>query len=435
MQISDLKNVVGTVAEGEVAKIKFFGHINEAMTTQFNNEFEFLETVVKPSRIDILINSEGGSVLHGMSSFAVIQNSSVKTRCINEGLAASMASVILVAGDETYMRDYSVIMIHQPFIPDNKDGEIPPAVKAFSNQLETIYHKRFGIPKERVKAIMDGKAGEDGTYFDANEAVRAGIIPASNVITTKQLLPADVHAMIKDPSSVEALQKYFDKVASEVVDDFKPIEDENTIHIQETTSTEENKTNQNTENMPEQKPEATTVGFIEASIATQLGMTSFDAGSVSARLSELVGIEASYKTLQTEHNNLKTELEGKVQAVQNLTDNLASVQSQLDTYRQKEAEVKKAEIVAFVNELAEQGKIQNIEGEINKWIERAEANFDLVKDVMASIPARDKISEEIKNDPANVEAAANGAKTEVDKLQEKVEAVVGKDFTFIKANE
>ena len=69
MDINNLKNIVGEAKQGEVAVIKFFGRVTEETTSQFNSEFEFLEIDVRPSLIRILINSEGGSVLHGMTTY------------------------------------------------------------------------------------------------------------------------------------------------------------------------------------------------------------------------------------------------------------------------------------------------------------------------------------------------------------------------------
>ena len=61
-------------------------------------------------------------------------------------------------------------MIHNPFLPDENDGEPSELVKAFTAQIETIYRKRFGLSHEKVRAIMDGAAGQDGTFFDAAAA-------------------------------------------------------------------------------------------------------------------------------------------------------------------------------------------------------------------------------------------------------------------------
>lgn len=431
MEITDLKNVVGEVKTGEVVKIQFFGHIDQWMASRFNEEFEYLEKYIKPSRIDILINSEGGSVLHGMSSFAMIQNSTIPTRCINEGLAASMASVILVAGNETYMKDYAVIMIHQPFLPDAEDdGKTTSAVKAFATQLETIYEKRFGLPKEKVQEIMAGKHGEDGTYFDANAAVKAGIVAKENVIKTPKQNTASVQAAMKDISSISALQDFFSKISTEKETAFKLCEVENAIHNRESTSEEDtNKTNNIT--MAEPTKEDKTVGFVEASLAGKLGITAFDHASIDARIADLKIAEASLKSLQDAHASLKTVSEGQAQSIQNLTENLSAAQAKLDAYALKESEAKTAEIQAFVDKAITDGKIA--EASKAKWIESAGKDFDLVKSLINDIPAREVISEEIAQDPENAKKAAEGAKTEEQQLQEKVEAVIGADFEFLKS--
>ena len=63
------------------------------------------------------------------------------------------------------MRDYAILMIHNPILPDN-DGEEPSdMLLAFTRQIETIYRKRFGLTKEHVRAIMDGLAGKGRDLF------------------------------------------------------------------------------------------------------------------------------------------------------------------------------------------------------------------------------------------------------------------------------
>ena len=49
-----------------------------------------------------------------------------------------------------------------------------------------IYRKRFGLSKEKVQSIMDGDEGCDGTDFDAQQAVEAGIIPVETILKTSQ---------------------------------------------------------------------------------------------------------------------------------------------------------------------------------------------------------------------------------------------------------
>ena len=86
MTTNDLKYVVGEAKTGDIATIRFSGKVTEESTVQFNREFEFLESVICPRLIRVLINSEGGSVLYGMSTYSTIQNSTVETECIIDGI-------------------------------------------------------------------------------------------------------------------------------------------------------------------------------------------------------------------------------------------------------------------------------------------------------------------------------------------------------------
>ena len=75
MDINTLQYVVGEVKADAPATIRFFGSVTEENTSRFNDEFDFLENIIHPSCIRVLINSEGGSVLFGMSTYSTIANS------------------------------------------------------------------------------------------------------------------------------------------------------------------------------------------------------------------------------------------------------------------------------------------------------------------------------------------------------------------------
>ena len=85
MNTEDFKYIVGEAKCDGVATIRFFGRVTEESTTQFNAEFDYLENIVRPKLIRVLINSEGGSVLYGMSTYSTIQNSTIATECVIEG--------------------------------------------------------------------------------------------------------------------------------------------------------------------------------------------------------------------------------------------------------------------------------------------------------------------------------------------------------------
>lgn len=84
MNTETFEHIVCQSGAGRPASIRFFGRITEESAGRFSEAFDFLENIVRPSLIRVLINSEGGSVLHGMTVYAAIQNASVPTECVIE---------------------------------------------------------------------------------------------------------------------------------------------------------------------------------------------------------------------------------------------------------------------------------------------------------------------------------------------------------------
>lgn len=412
MNTETFENIVCQSGAGKPASIRFFGRITEESACRFCEALDFLENIVRPSLIRVLINSEGGSVLHGMTVYAAIQNAALPTECVIEGMAASMGSVIWAAGNKAFMRDYGILMIHNPFLPDKENGEPSEIVKAFTTQLETIYRKRFGLSHEKVRAIMDGKAGQDGTVFDAPAAVKAGIIPESHVLKTNKQLRDKVRADLSGVTDTAAIQAVMSRIAP-----FHPSDEKTTI-----LNTKLNHTSMN-----EEKTLSPEYNAVVASLGMQ---ERHEVKDVLSRITELAGVEAKLAEANKALNDAKTVIAGKDAAIGNLQKDLDGVTARLQAYEQKEAEAKTNAIQAFLQQAVDEGKIEA--DAVAGWKQMAETNFELVQSTIASIPAREKISEQIATDPDNAKAAANALKSAEQKMAEQVEAVVGKDFEFKK---
>lgn len=422
MTINDLKYVVGEAKAGDIATIRFSGKVTEDSTAQFNREFEFLENVICPRLIRVLINSEGGSVLYGMSTYSTIQNSTVETECVIEGMAASMASIIWAAGTRSLMRDYSILMIHNPFLPSADNSEPSDLVKAFTYQVEMIYRKRFGLKKEQVQAIMAGEAGKDGTYFSAQSAVKAGIIPAGNVIHTSKQLCDKVKSELDLTKDITEIQDLMSRICSEAA----PLEVENK-HFQASCPN----LNQNIENIKNTlMNEEKTPGIEFGAVAATLGMKDSDVKDVMARISTLMGVEAKLDTTSKALNDAQLIIAGKEATVQNLQKDLSEVKAKLNVYETKEADEKKLKIKTLVEAAINEGKIDK--GAEAQWTQMAASNYDLAESTLKSIPAREIISQEIASDPENIQATVQGTRTAETIMVEKVKAVVGENFEFKK---
>lgn len=423
MDVNNLKYVVGKAETNQPAIIRFFGSVDSFSTDCFNEEFLWLQDYVKPSKIVVLINSDGGSVMYGMSTFSIIQSCPIEVDCIIEGIAASMGGVIWAAGDHLYMHDYSILMIHNPFVydNDNEDANIKNMVNAFRKQIETIYVKRFGLSKDKVRAIMDGEGDADGTYLSAKEAVNAGILPDTNIIKTSKQVVEKVKSQIEGVKSVASICDIMNSALKEV-DENKLLSEVVSIRTQNNQNFNPVVTGQEQNTMKENE----NVQF--NAVTAQLGLeaeTSLQ--SVSARITQLVNAESELKNVKNELGELKIKFKGKETEVANLQKNLSDVEGQLKAYKDAEEDARNASIDAMVEDAIKAGKIDA--GSKEDWVGMAKANLDMVKKTLDSIPGRDNIVDEIAKDPENKNDAEEAMKDVNAKLAEKVKAVVG-DITL-----
>ena len=417
MNVNNLKHIVGSYEQGKPAVIHFFGPVDYWTVNEFNEEFLWLQEWVKPSKIIVAINSEGGSVIYGMSTFSLINSCPIETECVIEGIAASMGSIIWAAGKRLYMHDYSLLMIHNPFIEDATDDEnTKRSIEVFRKQIETIYVKRFGLSEDQVKDIMDGKENLDGTFFSAQEAVDAGIIPDSHVIETERAVTdkiGDVMAEAKEGGKDVQVREMFTSIAAE-------ISNEKLIAKLETIT---NKKQPQTQHLMNEKD------FKE--IVAQLGLKE-DATmiAVSAKVGDLLKAKDELAALQAQQSDLNIKFTGKETEVSNMKGELATAKAELQKYKDAEAAALKAEIESVVDAAVAAGKITAEAKE--SWIQMAQNNFDTVKATLASIEGRKVISEVIAKDQKNQEQARNGMTEAEQQMQAKVTEVVGENFELKK---
>jgi ATP-dependent Clp endopeptidase proteolytic subunit ClpP len=108
--------------------------------------------------IDIIINSPGGSVIDGMMLFDFIQSLRRKGHYITTyamGYAASMAGILLQAGDRRIMGKESYVLIHEISTGAiGKIGEIEDVVE-FVKKIQ-----------ERVLKIFESRSNKSAAYFE-----------------------------------------------------------------------------------------------------------------------------------------------------------------------------------------------------------------------------------------------------------------------------
>lgn len=143
-------------------RIIFLGTaIDDYTSNVIQAQLLFLESLDSTKDISIYLNSPGGSVYAGLGIYDTMQYINPKISTICTGLAASMASVLLCAGEpgRRSALPHSRVMIHQPMggaEGQASDMEITcREIQKLKKELYEIISKHSGQPFEKVHADSD----------------------------------------------------------------------------------------------------------------------------------------------------------------------------------------------------------------------------------------------------------------------------------------
>ncbi len=149
---------------------------------------EDMKSIKNVSDVTVRINSEGGSVFDGHAIYNTLKNFDATINVKIDGLAASIASIIAMAGDTIEMAENAFMMIHDPWVvaagTAEELREQADIMDKVQEKLVNTYAKRVNISAEKVAALM-----ADETWMDATEALEMGFIDS---ITDEVRLAAKV---------------------------------------------------------------------------------------------------------------------------------------------------------------------------------------------------------------------------------------------------
>jgi len=176
-----------------------------------------LKAVGEVSQIDVRINSYGGDVFDGFAIYRQLVDHPARVTTYVDGVAASIASVIAMAGDEIVVSEAGFVMIHNAWTMAFGDGaemrKTADRLDAVTEQIAGVYIKRTGKTKDRVAAWMN-----DETWFNSAEAVEHGF--ATRVVENLQIAAKAEPTRLKfqrRPAQLEAgARPDFDRLRSQV---------------------------------------------------------------------------------------------------------------------------------------------------------------------------------------------------------------------------
>ena len=123
--------------------------------------------------INLRINSPGGSVTDGIAIYNLLKNHKAKVNTFIDGLAASMASVIAMAGDKITMPENALMMIHNPWGGAMGDADelrkTADVLDKMKTALVSAYVNKTGLADTEIADLMTAE-----TWMTGAEALEKG---------------------------------------------------------------------------------------------------------------------------------------------------------------------------------------------------------------------------------------------------------------------
>jgi ATP-dependent Clp protease protease subunit len=190
------------------------------------NVKEQLESAKSYDRIAVRINSPGGDAFEGVAIRSVLRSTKKPIDVYIDGIAASAASILAMAGDTITMAPGSMMMIHDAWSMCVGNGEdmrkMADTLERVSASIAQVYAERTGMPVADVSALMD-----EETWMNAEQAVKAGF--ATHVSAHENASAMALAASFKCLAKLKHLPEEL-KASS----DNEPTQEEPAVHVEET---------------------------------------------------------------------------------------------------------------------------------------------------------------------------------------------------------
>ena len=138
--------------------------------------------------ITVWINSPGGDCVAAAQIYNMLMDYKGDVTVKIDGIAASAASVIAMAGTKVLMSPVSMMMIHNPAtIAFGDTAEMQKAINMLSEVKESImnaYEIKTGMSRTKISHLMDAE-----TWMDAHKAVELGF--ADDILQRQDTAEAD----------------------------------------------------------------------------------------------------------------------------------------------------------------------------------------------------------------------------------------------------
>jgi ATP-dependent Clp endopeptidase proteolytic subunit ClpP len=146
-------------------------------------------------RILVRINSPGGEVFEGQAIFNLLRHAKAEVRVQIIGLAASMASIVALAGSHVEMAENALYMIHDPWVfAIGSADEMRKTASLLDKIKETalnVYEGASNLGRAELAELMSAE-----TWMTAQEALDAGFVDAILPVADEPKSDTDTKARV-----------------------------------------------------------------------------------------------------------------------------------------------------------------------------------------------------------------------------------------------
>lgn len=193
---------------GPIANDSWWG--DEVTPKQFKADLDALGEVGK---INVYINSPGGDVFASQAILTMLKRHSASVEVHIDGLAASGASIIAMAGETIHMPKNAMMMIHNPWTYASGNAadfrDVADRLDKIGETLVAAYQEKTGLEAEKIVGLLGAE-----TWMTAQEAYDYGFVDVieeakpiaasfdQDIMAHYRNIPEDLQLVAKEPMPV-----------------------------------------------------------------------------------------------------------------------------------------------------------------------------------------------------------------------------------------
>lgn len=206
-------SVRSVAGEGRVGELSIYGVIggddewswlfDEITPKQFKEDLDSLGLI---DTLNVMINSPGGDTFAGQAIHTMLSRHPAQVNVYIDGLAASIASLIAMAGDRVIMPRNAMLMVHDPFTSAEGNArefrQLAEALDTIREAMIAAYQRKTEMDHDELVALLEAE-----TWMTAEDAVRMGF--ADEIEPTKAVKALQVRPQVVSVNGLEVSLERF----------------------------------------------------------------------------------------------------------------------------------------------------------------------------------------------------------------------------------